>query len=404
MSVALPAARERSELARYWPAVLTCAMVAIFAWGLGFSGPSIYLAELHRTRGWNAALISSAITTHYVVGAICLTMVHGLFRRFGAASVLSAGVVLLGMGATLFSRAAQPWQMFAGAVAMGAGWSCSTSAAIATTLSRWFEAQRGTAISLALNGASAAGFTVAPVLALLSAAVGLGAAVPLVAAVGAAFVLALVWTALPRQAMPEDGHAGASETTKAGALLRSLHFWSVALPFALALAAQVGLIVHLTSILLPVLGPSRTAAAFALTSVAAMAGRIAVGLVIDRLHQRRAAAISFVSQAAGLAAMLLLPDRPAALFAGCALFGFSVGNVITFPALIVQREFPGRSFGAVVGLSTAVGQFAFAFAPALFGLLRAATGGYRATLVSCIVMQLLAALVVWRDARRPQSR
>lgn len=80
--------------------------------------------------------------------------------------------------------------------------------------------------------------------------------------------------------------------------LRTWRFWSVALPFALALAGQVGLIVHLVSFLLPHLGATSAATALALTSFAAVTGRLGLAGVIDRLHQRSAAAASCASQAA----------------------------------------------------------------------------------------------------------
>jgi MFS-type transporter involved in bile tolerance (Atg22 family) len=115
---------------------------------------------------------------------------------------------------------------------------------------------------------------------------------------------------------------------------------------------------------------------------------------IDRLHQRRAAAASFASQAIGLGLMLAFSSTPAALYGGCLLFGLSLGNVITFPALIVQREFPASAFGRVIGLSTAISQFTFALAPALLGVVRDSTGGYGAVLCLCVTLQLTAGLLV----------
>ena len=51
------------------------------------------------------------------------------------------------------------------------------------------------------------------------------------------------------------------------------------------------------------------------------------------------------------------------LIAACAVFGFSVGNLITLPALIVQREFDPRSFGVLISLITAINQITYAFGP-----------------------------------------
>jgi len=389
-----------TELGQYWPAVVACFATAIFGWGFGFSGISVYLAELQRLHGWSSGLIGSAITAYYLIGAVCLTRVHVALQWIGARWLLAAGTTLLGFGAALFSRSQQPWEMFGAAALMAVGWAGCTSAAISTTLAMYFERQRGLAITLALNGASAAGFTVGPVLVVLSQEIGVGRAVPLAAFGLLAIVLPLIGFGMKEltEAAPAAPTSGSSELSTAD-LLRSWQLWSIALPFALALAAQVGLIVQLVSFLLPHLGSGGAATGLALTSIAAVSGRLALAAVIDRLHQRRASAASFASQAGGLALMMLFPDQPVALYAGCAIFGLSVGNVITFPALIVQREFPGSAFGLVIGLSAAAGQFTFSLMPALLGMIRDLTGSYFAVLAVCIVLQTVAAVIVLMGAR-----
>jgi cyanate permease len=176
--------------------------------------------------------------------------------------------------------------------------------------------------------------------------------------------------------------------------MRDLGFWSVAVPFALALLAQVGFIVHQVAFVLPHLGVAGAGTAVALTAGAATTGRLALAAVIDRLNQRRVAAISFTSQAAGLALMLLRPASPSALYLGSVIFGLSVGNVVTMPALIVQREFSARSFGLVIGLSSMVGQAGLSAGPALLGAVHDVTGGYPASVSLCIAIELLAALLI----------
>jgi len=285
-------------------------------------------------------------------------------------------------------------------VPMALGWASCTTTAISTTLALFFHRQRGLAITLALNGASAAGFTIGPLLVELSQYIGVGDAVPLAAA-ALAIVLPLIWLGI-KPATPgvaEDMRITVGADFRVPGVERTWRFRSIALPFALVLAAQVGLIVHLVAFLLPQLGGNGAAAALSLTSVAAVTGRLTLAGAIDRLHQRRAAAVSFASQAIGLALMLAFGHRPAALYAGCLLFGLSVGNVITFPALIVQREFPPSAFGRVIGLSTAVCQFTFALAPAFLGVVCDSTGGYGAVLCVCMTLQLTAALLVLRKAR-----
>jgi len=399
---ALPASATH-EFRRAWPVVAACFCTAVFAWGFGFYGQAVYLAELQKLHGWSAGLVSSATTCFYLAGACGMTLVHRAIERMGPRIVLGGGALLLGVGAILLSQVTAPWQMFACVVPMAAGWAGTTTVTIATTISLWFDRRRGLAISLALNGASAAGFTIAPLLVALSHSIGFTVAVPAVALAGLAVVLPVVLLAV-RQPPALGGHlvrlgvVAASdarpELASHAQALRSARFWSISAPFALAIAAQVGFIVHQVAFLLPRLGPSGTGLAVGCAAFAAMAGRLALGAVVDRLNQRLTSAASFISQAAGLALLLALPHRPEALYAGCVLFGLSVGNVITLPALLIQREFAARSFGLVIGLSTAVGQFALALAPGLFGVLHDATSGYAAVLLVCIALQVAAAVAV----------
>ena len=213
--------------------------------------------------------------------------------------------------------------------------------------------RRGLALSLALTGASAGGFTIAPLLVRLVHRMGLEQAVLLLVLGGLAILLPMVLAGVGRVPAEAPARADAARGTMQRRTdatadrvsparrrrLRSLHFWTVSLPFALALAAQVGFIVHQVAFLLPRLGNDGAGVAIAATAIAAAVGRLAFAPVIDRLNQRLASAASFASQAVGLGLMLALPEQPVALYVGSVVFGLSVGNVITLPALIVQREF-----------------------------------------------------------------
>jgi len=147
------------------------------------------------------------------------------------------------------------------------------------------------------------------------------------------------------------------------------------------------------------------AIAVALMTAMAVVGRVLFSTVIDRLNQRLASAISFVSQAIALTVIINL-QNDIALMAACALFGFSVGNLITLPALIVQREFDPRSFGVLVSLITAINQITYAFGPGVIGLLRDASGSYTLPVYGCIALELTAAALIMvrgRVERAPSS-
>ena len=130
----------------------------------------------------------------------------------------------------------------------------------------------------------------------------------------------------------------------------------------------------------------------------AIVGRLGVGMVVDRFDPRLVTAASLVSQAAALLTVLQSDSVPIVL-AACAVFGFSVGNLITLPPLIIQREFSAASFVVVMGLSNAISGIIGALGPVVVGVVRGWTGDYDAALALCIVLELVAAVIVVQRGR-----
>ena len=369
-----------------WRVVFVCFVMAMLVWGFGFYGHGFYLAELQRLHGWPASLIAQR---H-----------HGLLPRQRAAGGLHQrcdpplrrarlrarrrASALAGSAAALpFVR--EPWQLFAAYLVMAFGWATMSLGAINNILGLWFEQQRGLAISLALNGASFSGMVIVPALVFLAGATGFATAM----LAGAALILVLsVPLALDHPERAPAAPAGrrarrrgdddppvAPRRGPAASALRSRAFWSVSAPFALAITSQAGFLVHQIAFLEPTIGRYPAGIAVAVTTAMAIVGRLTLGTMANRINQRVASALSLASQAAALAVMTQTTDA-AMLLAACAVYGFSVGNVITFPSLIVQREFEPAAFGMLIGLSTGISQFTYAFGPGLLGIVRDATGGY----------------------------
>jgi MFS family permease len=105
--------------------------------------------------------------------------------------------------------------------------------------------------------------------------------------------------------------------------------------------------------------------------------------------------VNFCVQIAGSLALLAAGGASVPLLLlGCALFGLGLGNLISLPPLIAQAEFARAEVGRVVALVTAVNQAAFAFAPAILGLLRDLAGGGWAPIAAALAVQVAAAIVV----------
>jgi MFS family permease len=390
---------ERSARYDGWRIVAVCFLLATFGWGLGFYGQTVYLAELHRLHGWPASLISSATTFFYLFGAVLVAFISEAVRWFGPRNCLLGGVVAMATAAALLGQVTAPWQLYAVSVLLAFGWAGTSLGVITNTLGLWFDHRRGMAISLALNGASFGGIIGVPLLVAAIGRFGFSGAMMAAAATMLVLMIPVILMFVGRPPLRADiaAERAAADAPSASqvraAAFRDLAFLTVSIAFALVLCAQVGFIVHLISFLDPVIGRGPAAIAVALLTAMAMVGRVLFSTVIDRLNQRLAAAISFASQALALA-IVINSRNEMLLMAACALFGFSVGNLITLPSLIVQREFDPRAFGVLVSLITAITQITYAFGPGIIGLLRDASGSYTLPFYGCIGLELTAAMLI----------
>ena len=398
MTATDPALADETSI-RYagWRIVAVCFVMATFSWGLGFYGQSVYLPELQRLHGWQTSWISSATTIYYLIGAALVVFIGDAIGQFGARICLVGGVVCMSVATALLGCIDALWQLYAVYGLLACGWAGTSLGAITNTLGLWFDRKRGMAISLALNGASCGGIVGVPLLTAAVAHWHFTGAMLAAAVVAVLLLVPLILFAVgapPARPRPADGASSSLSGTRIRAMaFRDVAFLTLAIAFALVLFAQVGVIVHLIAFLDPVVGREHAAIAVALLTAMAVVGRLLFSTVIDRLNQRLASALSFASQALALMILINFGNTYAVYFA-CALFGFSVGNMITLPALIVQRDFPAESFGVLISLNTAVTQVTYAFGPGVVGLLRDLTGSYTVPFAMCIALELIAAVLI----------
>jgi predicted MFS family arabinose efflux permease len=398
-----------------WNVLAATFVMALFSFGLGFYGLTVYVAALQRLHGWTASTVSLPVTVYYVAGAVITAWIGDVYGRLGPRLVVTAGAMAMAAGVAALGVVTAPWQLYPVFLLMAVGWGSMSGAALNIILAPWFERRRGLAVSLAFNGATLGGVVIAPLLIPLIDRLGVARALAI-----AALVLFLVVTVAAgsmrrgpealglgpdgdRPRSSEPAPRGAGRSGHRSEALRTWRFWSVSLPFALGLAAQVGVLTHLVPLVAPVVGALGAARALTATTAAALVGRLLTAVVVDRLNRRVVASATLLVQMLGLA--LLASGRTAgAVYAGCTLFGLGVGNLTTLPGLILAVEWPRERFAALVGLVVGINQFTFAFGPSLVGLLRDHAGSYAAALGACALLEAAAAALVMLGPQRPMSR
>jgi MFS family permease len=384
-----------------WRVVGVCFAAAVFTWGLGVFGGSVYLAEIRKAHGWPTDVVSSALTMFYLTNALSLPAVGAAIDRWGPRPVIATGALLLAAGVAAVGRLEALWQLYAAFLCMGLGYATMSVTGLSATIAPWFERHQGRSIALALTGASVGAMLVVPVLVFGIVALGFAEAT-LWAAITVVLVMTPLALVVLRVRRPADlglardgglleavsaeaqgptaaGKSGAPSAAARKSAVRSWRLWSVAVGFALGLVVQVGFLTHHYALALPMIGAEGAGLLVGATGAAGLLGRLLLARVIDRADPRRYSMGVFAVQTVVLAAFWLWPSVPV-LIPVSLVYGFWLGQITTLSPIVVRREFGAEAFGAIYGVAGTAMQLCSAFGPLFYGLLVGWFGGYAAVL------------------------
>jgi hypothetical protein len=403
-----------------WRIVGAAFVLAFFGWGLGFYGPPVYLHAVREARGFSLSVVSSAVTLHYLAGAIVVANVPALYRRLGLPAVTIGGAILLSAGIVGWAIASEPWQLFAATLVSGAGWAAMGGVAVNAVVSPWFVRARPAALGTAYNGASFAGLIFSPLWVMAITLVGFPIAAGIIGAATIASVAVLAgryFSRTPQEmGLEPDGDAiGRTVSVTASharplpgsALWRDFAFITLATGSALSLFAQIGLITHLYSLLVPALGAEWAGLVMGIGTGAGMGGRMLVAWLMPADADRRlVACVSYAVQIVGTLILIVAGGANIPLLLlGVLLFGVGIGNVTSMPPLIAQVEFVKDDVPRVVALVVAIGQATYSFAPAAFGFIREFSGGGTVFAVAALTyLAAIGALLVGRYGSTKSAR
>lgn len=393
-----------------WIMVAACFVLAFFAWGLGFYSHGFFIAALRAEWGWSTGLLSGAVASFWFVGVPAVLIIGRLLDRFGPRWIVMFGAIALGGGGILVGQATEPWQIFVLFMLMGSAYPALSTAAISAALVPWFERRLGLALGIALSGASAGGMLMPPALVRLSSVYGFDIAL---AGVGIALLALIMPLALFVLRRPRNGGEAAGERNPAveqnqgtgqpglSYLLRSRVFWRITAASTLALASQVGFLMHQLPALESALGLSAAAFAVSVVAGSAVIGRFVLGGLSARVALPVLAVGCYLIQALGLV-MIVFGTGPILLYAGSALAGLVVGCIVMLPPLLLSEAFGARGYGTAYGLVSAAMYLGASLTTAMVGILRDLAGGYTPAFLLLVAMNLAAAVVVIR--RRSTAR
>ncbi|OLB54225.1 MAG: MFS transporter [Candidatus Rokuibacteriota bacterium] len=370
-----------------WIVVGGAFLVLFVAYGAQYSF-GVFFGALLEEFGWSRASLSGAFSL-YAFGYCVFGFPAGrLTDVWGPRVVIAAGGLFLGAalaGMSLVTQLWQPYLLYGLVAALGMG---TAYVPCNTTVVKWFVARRGLAVGLASSGASVGTFALPPLAQLLVTGVGWRTAY-VVFGIGIAVLLTLAAQVMRRDpeslGLHPDGAGGPvgvvdGAAEGAGPLRRAMRtraFWMIAAAFTATWIPVFIPLVHLVPFTRD-LGYSALTGAWVVSAlgIGAVAGRLVMGAVSDRIGRKPAVGAAMALQAVGFLGFLLAGRGLAVLFGDALVFGYSYGAISTlFPAIV--GDFFGRGqAGAIVGFLFALAGAMAGWGPLIAGAIYDATGRY----------------------------
>lgn len=412
-------ANARDEWRAHWPIVLAAAAGYAVASIISYSS-SLFIQPLQDEFGWSRAQIMSGHSISALAGAIFAPFTGLAVDRFGPRRLGIAAIIAVCLAVALFGLTSSDINMWR------ALWVPMAFAIVLVQPSVWtaavtsvFSAGRGFALAVMLCGGSVASIITPQVTNFLIDNYGWRMAFAGLGAFWATLALPLVYfffsSALDKERMSSEPKLLAEKIQRESIW----HSGLLTLRFAQLLVAGVGIaavVVTLVVSMVPILsagGIARSSAVniASLVGIAAIVGRLSIGLLLDRWNGRFLAAFAVSIPIAALLLLIHYPGSALAASIAVLILGLSFGAELDIIAYLTSRYFKVTSFGLLfgtiagfIGLAAGNGPVAISavfdaqqtYVPALWGMIPIC-------LVSAILFLLLGPYPASNEAQADSS-
>ena len=371
-----------------WWVVLAAFLNLFFAVGLVFYGLPVFYTSLVDSLHFTRSQVAQGMFLGFVIVAPAFVFMGALIDRLGARPILRAGVLAVALAFILMARMTRLWEYYALCIVEVVGYVLAGPISNQVLVSNWFRVKRGQAMGYAYLGLGIGGVAAPVLAAYLIRWAGWRWAFAIIGALIAVVLLPVAqW--LTRSSPEEMGLVpdgidapatksglNASSPFSLGAAVRTANFWLILAGSTLTIGA-IGTVIQQFVLFLRDTGYTTVQASHVSSGLlfAGLAGRVAVGYLVDRYHKKNVMALFYLIL--GLAIPLLFVARhPAALWSFAIVFGFAMGADYLLIPLVTAECFGLAALGKLLSLiimADSLGQF---FGPVLAGRIFEATHSY----------------------------
>lgn len=398
-----------AEWRRNWTLVLASAF-GISVATIHLYSAGIFIEPLERQFGWSRAQIVSGITLASVIGTFGSPCTGYLIDSYGPRRIALPGMLIFCGGIAMLSLVGgEIWQWWLLWLIVALGWVCIKPTVWTAAISSRFDKSRGLALAVALSG-TGIGAVLAPLTAgMLIGNFGWRLAYVMLVGLWVLIAFPLVWLFFrgAQDAQVRGQPQGKARQVGLPGLgvreaIYSARFVKILCAAVLVTVSATGLMMHMVPILSDG-GLDRTAAVrvAGIMGLATVTGRLAMGVLLDRVHGPLiCAAIFLFPMVAGLFLLRYDGSFLSAMVIACCV-GLALGAELDGLAYFASRYFGLRNFGTLFGTIVGLISLGTGVGPLIAGAIYDSFGTYRPFLWLVIPSSALAAILIGTLGRYP---
>jgi MFS family permease len=391
----VPTLSARPAIFYGWVIVATTFLIALVTVG-GRNAFGVFVVPMSEEFGWTRSTISLAAALGFLVNGLSQPFVGRLFDTLGGRKVILASLATFGVTTILLATTFHIlFLILVFGVIMSIAWSGTSLTTTSALLTRWFQRQRATVLSLSTAGASAGGLLLVPLaMAVLQRTdwrltwVALGILVLTVAWPLAFFFLQDDPTDLGllpdgdqpaadgSQVDPMRAAPGPLEADSWRTAIRSWPFWQLSGAYCVCGFTTAILTTHFIPYAIDRgVAPATAATALGMMNGLNVVGVIVMGMLADRCGRKNLLALVYAARGGAYALLLLAPD-PWGLWGFAAIAGFSYWATAPLTTSLTADVYGLKILGSLSGLTFLVHQVGGATSIQFAGFMRDLTGTY----------------------------
>ena len=351
--------------------IITLSIETLFTLGV-FSKP------IEDGMGWSRSSIGAIGLLNWIVMGLGGIVAGYLSDRLGTRAVVLVGGGLLGLGLVLSSQVQQIWQFYLTFGVMVGGGVSAFYVPLTVLAIKWFEGRRGLAAAIVSAGNGFGILALSPLSRWLINQFDWRIALLLL---GNLAWLLVIPSALFLKSAPGSGSATRVPRAEPGdaapSIFRAWPVWAIGITHFACCAAHSGPIFHMVSHAIDQGAASMAAATvLGVSGLSSIFGRIATGIVADRVGTKRTLISMLALQAVTIPLYLFARDV-GALYALGLVFGVAYGGVMPLYALVTREYFGEKIMGTAYGVVFFVSCIGMGLGSYAGGVIHDALGTYQ---------------------------